>query len=190
MVAANKEATEPRVPLGKVEVISLKMLRSPWLGWPLWNICVTNDHEYVLLVVITSRSFPQSRLITCFVTRLTRRVHWWSRNCLLFQGTWAPRFLEWFVLLDLKFYVYALLIVVCSLVLLLLVIVLSVLLRCRDSNYPFGIFKVFLVTILNYYPHVCTYYFRCVYKLTLFLFLLIQSMCLALWIFHVVIFQP
>jgi hypothetical protein len=26
MVAANKEATEPRVPLGKVEVISLKIL--------------------------------------------------------------------------------------------------------------------------------------------------------------------
>jgi hypothetical protein len=51
------------------------MLRSPpWLGWPLWNICVTNDHGYVPLVVNTSRSFPHSRLITGFVTRLTRRV--------------------------------------------------------------------------------------------------------------------
>ena len=51
------------------------MLRSPpWLGWPLWNICVTNDHRYVPLVVITSRSFPHSWLITGFVTRLTRRV--------------------------------------------------------------------------------------------------------------------
>jgi hypothetical protein len=38
------------------------------------NICVTNDHEYVPLVVNTSRSFPHSRLITGFVTRLTRRV--------------------------------------------------------------------------------------------------------------------
>jgi hypothetical protein len=45
-----------------------------WLGWPLWNICVTNDHGYVPLVVNTSRSFPHSRLITGFVTRLTRRV--------------------------------------------------------------------------------------------------------------------
>jgi hypothetical protein len=44
-----------------------------WLGWPLWNICVTNDHGYVSLVN-TSRSFPHSRLITGFVTRLTRRV--------------------------------------------------------------------------------------------------------------------
>jgi hypothetical protein len=51
------------------------MLRSPpWLGWPLWNICVTNDHGYVLLVVNTSRSFSRSWLITGFVTRLIRRL--------------------------------------------------------------------------------------------------------------------
>ena len=47
---------------------------TPWLGWPLWNSCVTNDHEYVPLVVNTSRSFPHSRPITGFVARLTRRV--------------------------------------------------------------------------------------------------------------------
>ena len=29
-----------------------------------WNICVTNDHEYVPLLVNTSRSFPHSWLIT------------------------------------------------------------------------------------------------------------------------------
>jgi hypothetical protein len=46
----------------------------PWLGWPLWNICVTNDHVYVPLVVNTSRSFPHLWLITGFVTRLTRWV--------------------------------------------------------------------------------------------------------------------
>ena len=63
------------VPFGKVEVMTSKILRSPpWLGWPLWNICVTNDHGYVPLVVSTSRSFSHSRLITGFVTRLTRRV--------------------------------------------------------------------------------------------------------------------
>ena len=37
-------------------------------------ICVINDHEYVLLVVNTSRSFPHSWLTTEFLTRLTRRV--------------------------------------------------------------------------------------------------------------------
>ena len=44
------------------------------LGWPLCNICVTNDHGYVPLVVNTIRSFPHSWLITGFVTRLTRWV--------------------------------------------------------------------------------------------------------------------
>jgi hypothetical protein len=46
----------------------------PWLGWPLWIICVTNDHGWVPLVVNTSRSFPHSWLITDFVTRYTRWV--------------------------------------------------------------------------------------------------------------------
>jgi len=51
------------------------ILRSPpWLGWPLWNICVTSDHEYVSLVVSTSRSFPYSWFITGFITRLARRM--------------------------------------------------------------------------------------------------------------------
>jgi hypothetical protein len=40
----------------------------------LWIICVTHDHGYVPLVVNTSLSFPHSRLITGFVSRLTRRV--------------------------------------------------------------------------------------------------------------------
>ena len=75
IVAANKEATEPRVPFGKVEAITSNILRPPsWLGCPLWNICVTNDHGYVPLVTNTSRSLPHSRFITGFVTRLTRRV--------------------------------------------------------------------------------------------------------------------
>ena len=39
-----------------------------------YGISVTNDHGYAPLVVNTSRSFPHSRLITGFVTRLTRRV--------------------------------------------------------------------------------------------------------------------
>ena len=58
-----------------IQEFNSKILRSPpWLSWPLWNICVTNDHGYVPLVANTSRSFPYSRLITGFVTRLKRRV--------------------------------------------------------------------------------------------------------------------
>ena len=56
------------------DVITSKVLRSPpWLGWPLWNICVTNYHGYVPLVVNTSRWFPRSWFITGFLTTLTRR---------------------------------------------------------------------------------------------------------------------
>ena len=102
-VAANKEATEPRVPFGKVEVITSESLRSPpWHGWPLWNICVTNDHRYVPLVVNTSQSFPHSQLITGFVTRLTRRVPLVEQERLtLPEHMSSPRFLVGFVLLDL-----------------------------------------------------------------------------------------
>ena len=98
-----KEATQPRVLFGKVEVITSKIIQSPpWLDWPLWNICVTHDHAYVPLVVSTSRSFPHSRLITGFVTRLTRRVPLVEQELLTLWSTWVhPRFSVWFVLLDL-----------------------------------------------------------------------------------------
>jgi hypothetical protein len=57
------------------------------LGWPLWDICVTNDHGYVPLIVNTSRSFPHSWLFTGFATRLTRRVPLVEQNCLPFRST-------------------------------------------------------------------------------------------------------
>jgi len=46
----------------------------PRPGWPLRNICVTNNYGYVPLVVSTSRSFPHAWLSNGVVTRLTRRV--------------------------------------------------------------------------------------------------------------------
>jgi len=100
-VAANKEATEPRVPLG--QVTTSKVVRSwPWLGWPLWNICVTNDHGYVPLVVTTSRSFPHSWFITGFTTRFTRWVPLVEQELLtLPEHLSSSRFLMGFVLLDL-----------------------------------------------------------------------------------------
>ena len=65
----------------------------------------------------------------------------------------APRFtlgfLLGFVLLDLYFYMYVLQIVVCPFVLFLSAIVLSVLLRYTDSDYPFGFFKLFLYFICH-----------------------------------------
>ena len=43
--AANKEATETIVPIGKVEVITSKMLRLQ----PLYNICVTMTKYYSVI---------------------------------------------------------------------------------------------------------------------------------------------
>ena len=53
--------------------ISKPFLKSS-LGWPLWTICVINDHGYVPLIENTSQSFPHSWCITGFVPILTRRV--------------------------------------------------------------------------------------------------------------------
>ena len=44
-------------------------------------------HGYVPLVVNTSRSFPGLRLITGFVTRLSRLVPLVEQNCLPFRST-------------------------------------------------------------------------------------------------------
>ena len=88
---------------------------------------------------------PILHTITGFVHTLTNGWHQWSRNRLPFQSTRVhPRFVVGFMLLDLQFYVYVLQIAVCSFVLILLAIVLCVLLRFTDSDYPFGIFKLFL----------------------------------------------
>ena len=115
------------------------------LGWPLWNICVTNDHGYVPLVKNTSRSFPHSWFITEFVATLTRRVSLVEQklHTILEHMSSAPVFsgvrVTWSFILYLCFDI-----VVRPFVLFLLTILLSVLFRYTDSDYPFGIFKLFL----------------------------------------------
>ena len=91
----------------EVEVITSNVLWSPpWLGWPIWNICVTNDHGYVPLVN-TSQSFPRSWLI------INRSLV----ICVMFCRS--------------------------LFVIFLFTIVLPVFLRFAESDYPFGIFKLF-----------------------------------------------
>jgi hypothetical protein len=58
-------------------------------------------------------------------------------------------------LLNLLFYMYVLLIVVCPFVLFLLAIVLSVLLRYTDSDYPFGIFDRGLLDLFDISNIIC-----------------------------------
>jgi hypothetical protein len=71
------------------------------LGWPLYNICVTNDHGYIPLVN-TSSSFPRSWLITGFLTRLTQRVSLVEQELpTLPEHMSSPPFLVGYVLLNL-----------------------------------------------------------------------------------------
>ena len=107
-----------------------------------WQICVTNDHGYVPLVVNISRSFPHSWLITGFVTRLTRRVPLVEQELLtlpehmssppIFSAVHVTRSLVFICMFCRSLFV-----------LFLLAIVLFVLLRYTDSDYLFGIFKLF-----------------------------------------------
>jgi hypothetical protein len=118
---------------------SNQRLSRTWPGWGLWNICVTNDHGYVPLVVSTSRSFPHSWLITGFVTGLTRRVPLMEqeRLTLLEHLSWPPVFSGIRVTRSLVlcvFFVDRCL----SFCIFLLAIVFSVLLQYTDSHYPFG----------------------------------------------------
>jgi hypothetical protein len=46
----------------------------PWAGYLLRNICVTNDHGYVLFVLIIIWSFPHLWRIIELANRLARRV--------------------------------------------------------------------------------------------------------------------
>ena len=102
-------------------------------------VCVTNDHGYVSLFVFTIRYFPHSWLVTWFVIRVTWRVpqllklaeHLSSPPG--FIGVHVPRFLIFCVMYCRSLFVSF-----------LLAIVLSVILRFKASDYPFGIFKVLL----------------------------------------------
>ena len=70
-------------------------------------MCVTNDHIYVSLAVITNRSFPNSIIINRLVTRVTRQVPLvefiicfkWGSCCLLHNQRTTPlsiHILSWF----------------------------------------------------------------------------------------------
>jgi hypothetical protein len=107
---------------------------------------------WLFILLNTSRSFPCSWLITGFVTRLTRRVSLVEQELPtlpqhlssppVFSGVRVTRSLVLYVcFVDrcLSFCTF------------LLAIVLSVLLRYTDSDYPFGIFKLFLSLLKNWW---------------------------------------
>jgi hypothetical protein len=70
----------------------------------LRSVCLKNDHGYIPFVVIIIRSFPYSRLITGFVTRVARRIpHVEKELGALPEHLSSHLVLVGFVLLDLYF---------------------------------------------------------------------------------------
>ena len=124
----------------------------------------------------TSRSFPHSWLITGFVTRLTRRVPLVEQELLT-----LPEHQSSSQVFSVVRFTRSLVLCVCfvdhylSFVLFLLYIVLSVLLRHTDSDYPFGIFKLFLFTLFVFVCILCC-------DFVVFFFILCVLCCQFLWI--------
>ena len=121
----------------------VKLKSPPWLGWSLWNIYVINDHEYVSLVVNTSRSFSPSCLIAGFVFRLT---HGATSGAGTAYPSLAPEFTPGFQLVSCySIFSFMRMFRRSLFVLFLLVIVqLFAILWFTDSDYPFDIDKLFL----------------------------------------------
>ena len=62
----------------------------PWLDYPLRNICVTNNDEYIQVSLVISMVISSSTwLITGFVTRLTRLVSLVEQELLTLQEHWS-----------------------------------------------------------------------------------------------------
>ena len=111
--------------------------------WP--QICSTCHKHF--------RSFPNSWFITGFVTRLTRKVPLVRQEMpTLPEHPISP---PGFVLLDIYF--------MCMLCRSLFVLLASVLLQYTDSDYPFGIFKLFFLYSPNiHFNHdLCILYILC-----------------------------
>ena len=122
----------------------------------LWNHIYIQIAAYVTpLYKYKYKRWYHSWLITGFVTRLIRRVSLVEQKLLtlaehlssspVFSGIRVTRSLVFF-------YMYVLLIVVWPFVLFPLAIVLSIPLRYKDSDYPFGIFKLLLQVLSQVAP--------------------------------------
>ena len=90
-------------------------------------------------LAVDQRVMSNGSVISCIWLTPMKTKSWITRNCLHFQSTRVhPRFLV--------LYIYVLSILVCPFSLFLLAIVLSVLLRYTNSDYTFGISKLFLIS--------------------------------------------
>jgi hypothetical protein len=133
---------------------------SMYAVWRVWRYQKGIQNPYIEEEQTTQNNV-QYVIHICLLVLYLMTHFLFHRHCmsLPFRSTCVhPTFLVRFVLLDLYFYMYVLLIVVCASVLFLLAIVLSVLLRFTDSDYPFGICKLFFIimmSVLLLFPLIC-----------------------------------
>ena len=101
----------------------------------------TNDHGYIPLVVSTSRSFTHSWLITGFVTSFTRRVPLVEQELLTFPDHLSsPPGFQWSSCCS----IFSFMCMFCRSFFVLFRLAIVFFLRFTDSDYRFGIFKLFL----------------------------------------------
>ena len=110
-------------------------------------------HVYVLSVVSTSQSFPHPWRITGFLTRITRSVSLSGARTAHPSG--VSEFTTGFSGVRVA-WIFVFYVAFCT-IFCLFVFFLSVLLRFTDSDYPFGIFKLFLCVspLTNINPSLC-----------------------------------
>ena len=114
------------------------------------EISVTNEHRYVPLVVNTSRSFPHSYLITGFGTRVKRQVPLMKQELLVLPKHLSSPKVFSGVPVARSFVFCVATLVFCRLFVCPFYFVLSVA-QFTDSDYPFGIFKLFLAQLIQHW---------------------------------------
>jgi hypothetical protein len=134
--------------------LTSKVLLSPlWLGWPLWNMC----NKWPRICSTFRKHFP---VLSLFMT--CHRICNYINTTGVTNGTGtaypsgAPEFIPGFSGVRVTQSLVLCTCIFCrSLFVLLsfffLAIVLSVLLRFTDSDYPFGIFKLFLYSWITFW---------------------------------------
>ena len=130
------------------------------------------EYQYSYASITNFRKPPleiwNSHKTISLICSLSRRVPLVEQELLTVPEHLSSPLLMRYMLLDLQFYVYVLQNIVCLFVLFLLTIVLSVLLRFTDSDYPFGIFKLLLKLFFkesNIYRYfLCQEYNHIIYR--------------------------
>ena len=148
-----------------IPLVSSNFSSYSWFRSPFSSLCHSNSEaqSYISYIVVVSfatilwqmRTFPHSRLIIGFVTRLTRRVPIMEQELsTLLEHPSSPSHFVGFVLLNL--YVVSCRLLFVLFFVLFLAIVFSVRFQFKTSDYPFPIFT-FYIHMIHYFQQYFSY---------------------------------